>query len=284
MSSAALDTAKAALGRALDYRSLTSASEALTELRTLVLFQNHYAPLYYATLALYCAACCTAMRAKAPNLSTPHALALTVLTSFGGGILVPITLGKPMVLHANESVLPVMLAAWTAVNYVPGVYRLFSTNLGRIVSTTGFEIFRYHVLAGCSDLANRTLPAPMGGAYPVAIVGPLIAGLMGGCGGAFMPLSVGLDPVKSGMPWRIQSSLLASVWHHFAVHDPHAREQLVKVAPLFADEAWVRFAGILFFATVPLLHAMGYGILGLNPFWPPPPPKGPPANKKGKRD
>ena len=246
----------------------THDASLLLKLRAFVLFQPPYAWAYYLCLALYCAASCRALKLSKPTLKHAHAIPLAILTSFGGGILVPITLGKPMVLHANESVLPIMLCAYTCVNFLPGVFSLLSTRIGKLISTTGFEIFRYHVLAGCSDLANRTLPQPMGGGYPVAIVGPLVAGLLGGCGGAFMPLSTGLSPIENGLPWRVQSALIATFYHHFATHDPNAREWLVKFFPMFVDEAWVRFGGIVFFAAVPLCHVMGANILGANPFWP----------------
>jgi len=91
-----------------------------------------------------------------------------VLTSFGGGILVPITLGLPMVLHLNEAILPTMIAVWFVVNNVEPVMKLcvpshrraalpprayslrffwsrLQTRIGHIVTNTGFEVFRYHV-------------------------------------------------------------------------------------------------------------------------------------------
>lgn len=176
-----------------------------------------------------------------PNLKWFHAIPLVVLTSFGGGILVPISLGKPMLLHTNEAVLPTMIAVWCLVYNVPQVLQLLQSQAGQIISNTGFEVFRYHVLANCSDLASNNLPAPSHGRLSVALIGPLLAGLLGGCGGAFMPLSNGLKAVEGKeIPWRIQSAALMAVWHHLMMHDARIRDSVSDIVPFLSNTDAVR--------------------------------------------
>ena len=60
-----------------------------------------------------------------------------------------------------------------------------------------------------------------------AIIGPLIAGLLGGCGGAFMPLNKGLDPIANGSNWRVGSAAVNSLWLFLAMQvGTHARHRL----------------------------------------------------------
>lgn len=153
----------------------------------------------------------------------------------------PITLGKPMVLHTNEAILPSMIAVWFVVNNVPGVLKLLQTRAGQLISNTGFEVFRYHVLANCSDLASKSLPPLSNGQLSVALTGPLLAGLLGGCGGAFMPLSNGLKAVEGKeIPWRIQSAAVMAVWHHLLMHDSAVRNSVSASVPFLADTDTVR--------------------------------------------
>mmetsp|Transcript_1127 Transcript_1127/g.3727 ORF Transcript_1127/g.3727 Transcript_1127/m.3727 type:complete len:212 (-) Transcript_1127:413-1048(-) len=202
-----------------------------------------------------------------------HALPMLALTSFGGGIIVPITLGKPMVLHTNEAILPTMIIVWLAVNKAYFVLEFLRTRLGKAVSNTGFEVFRYHVLANCSDLASKALPVLSNGYLEVALVGPLLAGLIGGCGGAFMPLSNGLKAIETEVPWRVQSAAVMSVWHHFLMHDSGVRGVIANKLPFLEDTETVKCLGILFFVGIPALQAFGIlpkGLMGTNPLVPKP--------------
>ena len=216
-----------------------------------LLFKGEYAWVYWLCLAGYCAALCRALHQRDPAMRWHSALPLLCLTGFGGGILVPITLGKPMVLHANESVVPVMCATWLLVAGLPGLYPLLLRPSFTFLANVCYEIFRFHVLNNCAGLAASSLPAPS--MYPVPVVGPLIAGLLGGCGGGFMPLSTGLAPLEKGVPWRVQSAAIGSMWLHLALRDPHAAPALAAFAPPLADPDVVRVIGILFFVLVPLL-------------------------------
>ena len=119
-----------------------------------------------------------------------------------------------------------MIIAWACVQYLHPVLALLQSPFGRAASNSGFEVFRYHVLAICSDLASRTLPpvstGPLAGTLSCALVGPLLCGMIGGCGGAFMPLSNGLKALEH--PFRDTSETpprrFRDAWDAPAMHLP----------------------------------------------------------------
>ena len=119
-----------------------------------------------------------------------------------------------------------MMIAWACVQYLHPVLALLQSPFGRAASNSGFEVFRYHVLAICSDLASRTLPpvstGPLAGTLSCALVGPLLCGMIGGCGGAFMPLSNGLKALEH--PFRDTSETpprrFRDAWDAPAMHLP----------------------------------------------------------------
>ena len=67
---------------------------------------------------------------------------------------------------------------------------------------------RCHVIMGCAALAANTLPAFVSGAYSVPVTAPLVCGILGGCGGAFLPADKGLK-VAMPKPHRVA---LATSW------------------------------------------------------------------------
>ena len=82
---------------------LPAAPTPLEVLRDVLLFQADYAFAYYIFLALYCAACCRNLKEALPRLTWFYAIPLAVLTSFGGGIMVPVLLGLPAAPLINEA-------------------------------------------------------------------------------------------------------------------------------------------------------------------------------------
>ena len=104
--------------------------------------------------------------------------------------------------------------------------------------------------------------------YPVAVVGPIVCGVLGACGGAFFPTDKGLAAVSGDLPWRVQSGIVGSVWLQLLLHDPYVKP-LFAGTPL-ADAGWVKLVAILFFQIVPLLTAQGIFALGANPLAPAP--------------
>lgn len=134
--------------------------------------------------------------------------------------------------------------------------------LGSLLASVTYEVMRCHVIIGSAGIATSSLKEG-------ATVGPLVAGLLGGCGGAFMPLDKGLAPLANGSNWRFMSAALGSAWLHAAMHDPRTKPTIVGAFPVFADASYVRFALISFCVAMPLVARFtGFAPFGANPLVP----------------
>jgi len=238
---------------------------ALCELQDALLFTGSFSWMFYVTLVGFCAAIAQSILTSSPRINFFHGMALTLLSCFGGSTLAAIVCGSPMPIVCNEALVPVCITTWAV------VYALPSLALGFLVETTAcsllnsiaFEIQRCHVVMNCVALAAATLPAAL--AQPsgerIAIIGPIISGLLGGCGGGFMPLNKGLEPLASGINWRISSSAVASLWFFFAALYPPSK------AAIGLSIKSARFIAVAFFVCVPLIE-QATGIktpFGFNP-------------------
>merc|ERR1711871_980658 len=125
----------------------------------------------------------------------------------------------------------VCLVVWTVAwledaGFLPKIINRFlsETSIGAVISSITYEVMRCHVAIGCSTMAQATLaPLLLPKAGRVAIIGPLIAGTLGGCGGAFMPLSKGLTPLIDGTNWRIGSAAVNAIWLFASMQPPDSK-------------------------------------------------------------
>jgi len=248
----------------------------LDELKAAVLFSGDYWWMFYACLAGFCLANSRTIL-KDANLKQPgkarinffHGCVLMVLANFGGSTLAAIMVGKPVPFVTNEALVPVCLVVWTVAwledaGFLPKIINRFlgETSMGAVISSITYEIMRCHVAMACSAMAQATLPTLLAvpSASRVAIVGPLVAGTLGGCGGGFMPLNKGLDPLKEGTNWRIGSAVLNSLWLFASMQYPHTK------AALGLSAEWARFGAVCIYVVPPLLHMLtGFMPLGKNP-------------------
>ena len=236
-----------------------------------VLFSGDFGWMFYAALIAFCACSAGAVLKASPKINFFHGCALMVLSSFGGSTLAAIMVGAPVVFVANEALVTVCLAVWTAAYVLPTVLLgILGSPIGRLVAGTGYEIMRCHVLMNCSKMASTTLTGVVAGGR-VPVIGPLIAGTLGGCGGGFMPLNKGLDPLANGTNWRIASGAINAVWILMSTQYPSTKEAI----GLSVDMA--KFVAVSFFVLVPLFQTFtGIVLLGANPLV----PDATPAKKK----
>jgi hypothetical protein len=54
--------------------------------------------------------------------------------------------------------------------------------------------------------------------FSFAVFGPIFCGTIGGCGGAFLPLSKGLDPIRNGLAQPMLSAGIAATFFHLFTH------------------------------------------------------------------
>jgi len=245
----------------------TAVAHALDPLKDAFLFTGHFTWMFYLTLVGFCMANALAILKQTPNMNFFHGCALMVLANFGGSTMAAIMCGAPVPFVCNEALVAVCLSVWTVVYLLPSVLNgIFSNNaIGRLFVSCSYEIQRCHVLMNCSSLAagalNGALAVPSADRVPM--IGPLIAGTLGGCGGGFMPLNKGLDPLKDGTNWRMTSGAIASTWIFVSTLYPSTK------AAIGLSVAWARFCAVSFFVVVPLLQfATGFAPLGANPLVP----------------
>jgi uncharacterized membrane protein YeiH len=223
------------------------------------------APLWWGTLFGYALAVAIAVQKSGAAKNFYQGWVLTCLTGYGGGTLVPMLCGKPGVLIQNEAAVPMALIAWSLVSYVPQIKSMAATLPGAVMLSLCFETFRCTVMMNCANMAVASLAAPK--AYSVATIGPLICGMLGGVGGGFMPVSLGVSPLDNGLNWRMRSAFGFSIWMR-ALVDPTISPYITSVVPAFADHMLGRAFGIFVLIGFPLLSMLvpGFGNpLGANP-------------------
>ncbi|CAN0227462.1 unnamed protein product [Discosporangium mesarthrocarpum] len=138
---------------------------------------------------------------------------------FGGGILAPLLLGKPPVMLVNDLLVPVVCTAWFLVNRTEGfVFKFLATpGINQTMLVLG-ECFRANAMCGVVQIAFKAIsPSKY---YPIPIWGPVLLGTIGACGGMFLPLDKGLQGLKNGAPWPMQSAFYGSLFFHLTVNDP----------------------------------------------------------------
>jgi hypothetical protein len=137
--------------------------------------------------------------ALGPSARPLHSVVTSLLTAFGGGTIVPLLLGVPVVwLRAGDLFLYHLLPAWCLVNLeAASTLRglLLDHAAGRALTGSLFGAFRACVVFALIGMA-RGASVPGG----VGFFSLLVCGTLGGCGGILLPFSKGLDPIKDGAP------------------------------------------------------------------------------------
>jgi len=74
-----------------------------------------------------------------------------------------------------------------------------------------FECQRASVVFKLTTAAGAAIPPSD---FSFAVIGPIICGGIGGCGGAFLPMNKGLDPIKDGLAQPMYTALTAAACLH----------------------------------------------------------------------
>jgi uncharacterized membrane protein YeiH len=137
-----------------------------------------------------------ALAVYAANLGKPkqywlHSLVLVICTAFGGGIITPILLGRPAGPLANEAIIPMAVLTWYIVHYLGSgfFYRFLNLTPVKLIWNWLMAVFRANSAVGMVTLACTVFKPSV--YYPTPLFGPLIAGTIVSCGGAFLPFDKG---------------------------------------------------------------------------------------------
>lgn len=242
------------------------------------LFTGEFKMMFYICLVGFCVANARVILAASPTINYFHGCALMVLVNYGGSTISAVMVGAPVAFVCNEALVPVCLAVWTVMRFLPlSATDFVKTPIGFVLQSMTYEIMRCHVLMNCSAQAGALVTPALvvKTAGRVAAVGPLIAGTLGGCGGAFMPLNKGLDPLAGGTNWRIVSAMICSLWLFLSMQYPDSK------AAIGLDAATCKFITVSFLALFPLVQYLtGVAPFGANPLVPAAAAAATPSKKK----
>jgi hypothetical protein len=71
------------------------------------------------------------------------------------------------------------------------------------------------VVVKLTAAAGNVIPASD---FSIPIFGPIFCGTIAGCGGAFLPLSKGLEPIKKGLAPNMMSAFVAATFYHIFIN------------------------------------------------------------------
>lgn len=156
-----------------------------------------------------------------PNTPEPYwfvSMLTVIINGYGGGILAPILLGKPIIPAVFDPIVPLCIAAWYITHIVPKGYQLLDWLPVKIFWTILLALFRTmtacNIIEGAMDVLKPTEFYPS-----CPLFGPIMVGATLGCAGQFLPFDKGLKVIESGMPWQVQGAIMGSTFFHLCVHD-----------------------------------------------------------------
>jgi len=154
-----------------------------------------------------------------------------ILACTGGGILVPIflnTIPVPLAIDAYPIAILISFGLHTYFPVLREVVELSSIFKGMLI--VFYETIRAYVVTLFVGVAATTIPASQ---FAFPLFGPIICGTIGGCGGAFLPFNIGLDPLKNGLPPPVYSAFVGATFYHlFTTHADSIADHLEKNVPV----------------------------------------------------
>eukprot|EP00577_Skeletonema_sp_RCC1716_P017694 CAMPEP_0113391448 /NCGR_PEP_ID=MMETSP0013_2-20120614/10722_1 /TAXON_ID=2843 ORGANISM="Skeletonema costatum, Strain 1716" /NCGR_SAMPLE_ID=MMETSP0013_2 /ASSEMBLY_ACC=CAM_ASM_000158 /LENGTH=247 /DNA_ID=CAMNT_0000274705 /DNA_START=41 /DNA_END=784 /DNA_ORIENTATION=- /assembly_acc=CAM_ASM_000158 len=151
-------------------------------------------------------------KAVPKTASVSYKLISMILACTGGGILVPIFLNKVPVPLANDAYPIAILTSFACHYYFPVVAEVM--NLSPVVKSlvvVFYELVRAKVVLTFTLAASAAI-APTTFSFP--LFGPIMCGTVAGCGGAFLPMNKGLDPITNGLQPPMSSAFVGSALVH----------------------------------------------------------------------
>ena len=134
----------------------------------------------------------------------------------GGGILVPIFINSVPVTLGTDAYPICIFISFLLHTYMPIVRDVCKISpIFKTAMIILYECQRAYVVCKLTKLAGANIPPSD---FSFAVIGPIICGGIGGCGGAFLPLSKGLDPIKNGLAQPMYSALIAAAFFHLFLH------------------------------------------------------------------
>ena len=108
-----------------------------------------------------------------------------------------------------------IMASFLIHNYLPVVREVLQLSpVFKVAMIVFYEAMRASVVVKLTTAAEAAI-APSD--FSFAVFGPIMCGSIAGCGGAFLPLNKGLDPIKDGLGQPMISAFIAATFYHLFV-------------------------------------------------------------------
>jgi len=130
----------------------------------------------------------------------------------GGGILVPLLINAIPVTLGKDAYPICIFISFLLHQYFPIVREVLQASpIFKAAMIVLFECQRASVVFKLTTAAAAAIPASD---FSFAVFGPIFCGGIAGCGGAFLPMSKGLDPIKNGLAQPMYTALTAAACLH----------------------------------------------------------------------
>jgi len=156
--------------------------------------------------------------ALAPDTPPSFKFVSLIMACFGGGVFVPIFLNMLPVPIANDSLPLGVIVSFTIHHYFPIVREVMKlSDILKVVFVVLFETLRAMVVVTFTVAAGERIPPSF---FSFPLFGPIFCGTIAGCGGAFLPLNKGLDPIKKGLAPPMITAAIGSTLFHLYLNTP----------------------------------------------------------------
>ncbi|CAE8649388.1 unnamed protein product [Polarella glacialis] len=170
----------------------------------------------------YMLKCAHDVREQVEGFYWAKSLVVTGIAAFGGGFLAPAIVGHCPPPLREETFFWACVFSWYVTHYVPYVSAswkdLSRTRAMQLLLTVLFGIFKTQQIVGLIELSAKAIAEenliPQSRYFSQPCAAPLLCGFLGGCGGAFLPLSKGLLPIEQGKQWPVSAAFLATVFYY----------------------------------------------------------------------
>jgi hypothetical protein len=170
-----------------------------------------------------------------------------ILQCTGGGILVPIFINSIPVPLSMDLYPMAILASFLLHEHAPLLREIVGLSpvlKGALICL--YECMRAFVVVKFTGAAGKAIE-PSDFSFPV--FGPVFCGTVAGCGGAFLPLNKGLDPLLAGMAQPMLTACLGATFYHFFMHtsisdgvvDPSKKAQVLVTYFFIAHNIYTTF-------------------------------------------
>mmetsp|Transcript_34631 Transcript_34631/g.98592 ORF Transcript_34631/g.98592 Transcript_34631/m.98592 type:complete len:257 (-) Transcript_34631:252-1022(-) len=155
---------------------------------------------------------CKVFKAVGPKAPFSYRFIYMVMACTGGGIIVPLLINSIPVPLSTDAYPIAIFTSYMIHTYAPVLREVIEISpVFKAAIVFLYETMRAFVVTKMTLAAAKAIEPSD---FSFAVFGPIFCGTLGGCGGAFMPLSKGLDPIKEGLAPPMFSAFVAATFFH----------------------------------------------------------------------